>query len=43
MKKTLPELVHREHFVRSVAVVEEGLNENGAKPVSKKKTVDDHA
>lgn len=42
MEKALPKLVHREHFVRSVAVVEEGLNKNGAKPMPKKKTVNDH-
>ena len=42
VEKSLPINVHREHFMRSVSVVKEGLQENGAKPVRRKKTQYDH-
>jgi len=42
MESALPIDVHREHFVRSVSVVKEGLQENGAKPVRREKTQYDH-
>ncbi len=42
VEKPLPELVHGEHLMRSVAVMEEGLEEEADKPVCKKKNKDCH-
>jgi len=42
MKNALPKLVHREHFVRSVAVVKKRLEENGAEPMPHEKTENSH-